>query len=166
MTARIYKDTLRLVGVGDFKMAADGYKLKTVLGCCVGICFYDKEKKIGALLHTMLPTPLPTISKNPKEKPTKFVDTGINKVLQSLKRKYGVDERSLTAKVFGGAKMIESSVRNIGKNNVKRTEEVLAEKKIKILNKKVGGEKGYRIEFDVSTGRVRCQLFGEKEEYF
>ena len=166
MTARTNKDNLRLVGVGDFKMAADGFKLKTVLGCCVGICFYDKEKKVGALLHTMLPTPLLTTSNNPKEKPTKFVDTGINKVLQSLKKKYDVDGRSLTAKVFGGAKMIEGSVRNIGKNNVKRTKEVLAEKKIKILREKVGGEKGYRIEFDVSTGMVRCQLFGEKEEYF
>ena len=166
MTTRNYGNNLIQVGVGDFKMAADACKLKTVLGCCVGICFYDEKKKVGALLHTMLPSPLPATSKKFKDKPTKFVDTGIDKALLRLKRKYDVDVSSLTAKIFGGAKMIEGSIRDIGKNNVKRTKEVLAEKKIDIIGEKVGGEKGYRIEFDVSTGLVRCQLFGEKEEYF
>ncbi len=150
------------VGVGDFKIAKDGYKLKTLLGCCACVCLYHQSRKIGGLLHAMLPS-APSIK---IVNPAKYVDSGIREMLRIFKEKYGAEENTLAAKVFGGAKMVRDSIQDTGKNNLKIARQVLKEHNIKILNQKVGGEKGYRIEFDTATGIVTCQIFGEKEEKY
>lgn len=150
------------VGVGDYKIAKDGYKLKTLLGCCVCICLYYQKKKIGGMLHAMLPS-APSIK---KANPAKYVDSGIREMLHIFKKKYGADEKMLEAKIFGGAKMIPDSTQDIGKKNIKKARQVLKEYNIKILKQKVGGNNGYRIEFDTATGLVTCQIFGEKEEKY
>ena len=150
------------VGVGDFKVGKEGVIIETVLGCCVGVCLYDKNKKIGSLLHLMLPTA-------PQEKPAKlakYADTGIKEMLRVLQQKYRVKKTDLTAKIFGGAKMLPHSTLHIGRNNSQKVKELLKQHKIKILKQKMGGKRGYKIRFEISTGTVYCQVYGQKEEKY
>ena len=45
-----------IVGIADMKMARDSGMLVTyALGSCIGICLYDPLKKLGAMVHVMLP---------------------------------------------------------------------------------------------------------------
>ncbi|MEK7296501.1 MAG: chemotaxis protein CheD, partial [Planctomycetota bacterium] len=60
------------VGVGDLKITRSPHALKTLLGSCIGIVLYDPIKKIGGLLHIMLPR------RNSDDlKLTKYADTGL-----------------------------------------------------------------------------------------
>jgi len=147
------------VGVGDFKIGVEGQVLETILGCCVGICLFDKKKKIGGLLHTMLPT----APRGEDVDPVRYFNTGLIEILRVMKAEYNIDETDLTAKLYGGAKLILKSNHNIGRNNVEYARRFLKKKNIEIISQKVGGNKGYRIEFDISTGSVKCQFIGKNE---
>lgn len=149
------------VGVGDFKIGKEGQVLETILGCCVGICLYNEQRKIGGLLHTMLPTA-------PRSKnidPVRYFNTGLIEILRVMKSEYGINEADLTAKLFGGAKLILNLNQNIGKDNVENARCFLKQKRIKIISQKVGGNRGYKIEFDISTGIVKCQLLGKNSNF-
>ena len=46
-----------VVGIGDCGLARSPVKIKTFgLGSCVGITLYDRQEKIGGLVHAMLPS--------------------------------------------------------------------------------------------------------------
>ena len=52
-------------------------------------------------------------------------------------------------------------------NNIKKARSLLLEKNIEIVSQKVGGNKGYKIDFYVSSGTVQCQILGEQVvEYY
>lgn len=157
-----FRSNTLAVGVGDYKISTDGNTIETVLGCCIGICLYDESKKIGGLLHVMLPS---APNKKPK-KPSKYADTGIKEILQVMKRDYAITRTNLKAKIFGGAKMKSGAAYDIGQKNAEKVREILQYNGIQISNEKVGGKHGYKIEFDISTGIVRCRVFGQKEEKF
>jgi len=150
------------VGIGDFKIGKGDTKIRTCLGSCIALCLYNKDKKIGGLLHIMLPeAPI-----DKEVKVAKYADTGTIQFLGAFKKEYNLEEADLEAKIFGGAKMIPSALQDIGLDNAKKIREIMKEKNIKILKEKIGGEKGYRIELDVATGLVKCQIYGGTEEIF
>ena len=49
-------NTLINVGVAQIKLSNNPTILRTILGSCVGVCIYDKVKKIGGLAHVLLPS--------------------------------------------------------------------------------------------------------------
>lgn len=145
------------VGIGDFKIGRQGQVLETILGCCVGICLYEKKRKIGGLLHTMLPT----APRGKNIDPVRYFNTGLIEILRVMKTEFGIQETDLTARLFGGAKLILKSNQNIGQENVDHARRFLKQKKIEIISQRVGGNRGYRIQFDISSGSVKCQLLGK-----
>jgi chemotaxis protein CheD len=48
-------DVLINVGVAQVKSAENPTVLRTILGSCIGICIYDRMKKVGGLAHILLP---------------------------------------------------------------------------------------------------------------
>ena len=151
------------VGVGDYKIGREGQILQTILGCCIGICLFDEKQKIGGLLHTMLPT----APENKRIHPPKYFNTGFEEILQVMKENFCVSIADITAKIFGGAKLIQNSDQNIGQNNIQKARTLLSERNIQIVSEKVGGHKGYKIDFYVSSGTVQCQILGQQViEYF
>lgn len=149
-----------IVGMADLKIAKAPDELVTNLGSCIGLCVYDTSKKVGGMLHLMLAS-----SGNAKEKEgfkaAKYADTGIPEMLSQLKKSYSVDPKSLSAKIFGGGRILKNMTSDIGLNNEEAVKAILSQYGVKIVAQKTGGEKGYRIKFDLSTGVVSCQIFGE-----
>ena len=63
-----------IVGIADMKMAQKGERLITyALGSCIGICLYDPQIKLAAMVHIMLPINMEAGRKNT----FKYADTGI-----------------------------------------------------------------------------------------
>ncbi len=152
------------VGVGDYKIARSPKLLKTLLGSCIGIALYDQTTKIGGLLHIMLPKR----NGDGAQKASKYADTGIPAMIEHMVGSAGVLKSALTAKIFGGAQMfsVNNCLFDIGRRNEDEVRRVLQEEGIRVLAYKTGGNKGYNVIFDTSTGRVGCRIFGEvPEEY-
>ncbi|MCK5103045.1 MAG: chemotaxis protein CheD, partial [Cyclobacteriaceae bacterium] len=74
--------------------------IKTVLGSCVSVCMYDKEKKIGGINHFMLPFWRGNELSSPK-----YGNVAMGRLLEKMLH-IGANKESIIAKVFGGASLL------------------------------------------------------------
>lgn len=154
-----------IVGIADMKMAGDGEKLITyALGSCIGICLYEPQMKLAALIHIMLPLNMETGRKNAY----KYADTGIRTTLREMEMK-GARRAAITAKIAGGARMFEvsgGSLGNIGQRNSESVHQILRMEKIRLLWEDVGGTIARTMEFDSATGNGTIRSYGHPEVKF
>lgn len=144
-----------IIGIADMKIGTESDMLITyALGSCVGIMLYDKIKKMGALIHVLLPD---STSSTKISNPYKFADLGIAKAVTELEKK-GVLRGNLKAKIAGGAQMFKtsntSSNLNIGERNISATKSALLKLKIPIIAQDVGLDYGRTVKFNLQDGTV------------
>ncbi len=149
-----------VVGIGEIKVGKEPAVIRTNLGSCIGVCLYEKDKRLGGMLHLMLPSANGHDNK-PGFRKTKYADTGLPELIGELRRTYGTTEQTLTAKIFGGAKLLKAVTQDIGMDNEKAVREILKNVGIRIIAAKTGGDKGYQIDFNLVTGAVSCRVFGQ-----
>lgn len=156
--------TLINVGVAQVKIARDPVILRTILGSCVGICIYDRIKKIGGLAHILLPTDTSngvTIEK--------FADTAIPFLVERL-LKEGAKKEFMSAKIAGGASMFkfEASVTlgQIGDRNIEETKKMLEKLKIPLVEEDTGGYAGRVIDFFLNDGHMKVKAGGHEKMYY
>ncbi|MCI8808557.1 MAG: chemotaxis protein CheD [Oscillibacter sp.] len=150
------------IGIADMKMArGSGMLITYALGSCIGICLYDKQIKLGALVHIMLP-----INGEPGRKNTmKYANTGIRETLHQMMSQ-GASKSRITAKIAGGAKMFETgggALGNIGQRNIDSVRMTLKAEGIPLLKEDVGGSTARTLLFDVGTGLGCVRSYGKPE---
>jgi chemotaxis protein CheD len=149
------------VAIGHWAIAAAPAKMRTLLGSCVGVVLYDRVAKLGGLAHIVLPT-----NRGAVDHPGKYADTAIPAMIAELEHHLGGKARSrLIAKVAGGASMFQvnpgaNSGLNIGQKNQEAIEQILAELRIPILARDLGGTAGRRLTLDTSSGAVAIKVPG------
>ncbi len=150
------------VGIADVGVSSSPDILRTILGSCVGICLYDSARGNGGIAHIMLPT-----SKKVQTSIKKYADTAIPYLIEELEKK-GSRISDFKAKIVGGATMFnlsENSVMGeIGKNNIAKVKEVLAQYNIEIIAEEVGGNHGRTIDFYLETGEIKIKSIGMKDK--
>ena len=144
-------ETLINVGVAQVKNGENPAVLRTILGSCIGICLYDRMKKVGGLAHILLPK-----DTSDGATPEKYADTAIPLLVQRL-LKEGAKKEFLSAKIAGGSAMFkfQSNVAlgQIGDRNIEETKRVLEKLGIPIVEEDVGGNAGESNRFFfLSTG--------------
>lgn len=150
------------VGMADLNVAEAPNVLTTLgLGSCVGIVIYDPVKKIAGMVHAMLPY---AEEMRDHSNEAKFVNTGILKIIEDLK-KMGVLQSRLIAKLAGGAQMFSFGQNNndllkIGYRNVVSSKEMLQHLGIPIIAEDTGGNFGRTIEFYTDTGMLMIKTIG------
>ncbi len=120
MTSPLIEEQMRtvVVGVADFKISTDPltYIVTYALGSCLGITFHDERRRIGGLLHAMLPSS--SLHSGQKIREAMFLDTGIPKILSSMMRA-GAKKSDIRCKVFGGAQLMATdNFFRIGSKNI------------------------------------------------
>lgn len=160
------EESTRKVMMGRYKTASAPDKMETIaLGSCVGITLYDKEEKVGALAHVMLPSWKRVANNENRER---FADSVIELMVKDLSDS-GAGIQDLTAKIFGGARMFghitgSKGAFNIGDSNVTAVRNELARVGVPIAVERVGGCKGRTITFDLSDGSVMVRDSNGNEE--
>ncbi len=144
-----------VVGVADMIVSNDaGAELVTYsLGSCLGVTVYDPERKIGGLLHLMLPeshiSPEKAVSA-----PFMFVDTGVPKLFNTFYNLGGDRSRALI-RVAGGAQFLDDQrTFNIGERNIRAFEEIIARNGLVIHARDLGGFNSRTLRFDLATGNI------------
>ena len=154
-----------IVGIADMKMAQKGERLITyALGSCIGICLYDPQIKLAAMVHIMLPINMEAGRKNT----FKYADTGIRETLNQMVAKGAVKGR-ITAKIAGGARMFEvngGTLGSIGQRNSESVHQVLRRENIRLLWEDVGGKVARTMEFDSATGNGIIRSYGVPDIHF
>ena len=122
--------------------------VSTVLGSCVAVILWDKNRKVGGINHFQLPTCKDT------DKPTaRFGDASTGMLIRMMIED-GSNKRHLEAQIFGGAYNSSISSRNVGKENILTARRVLARHGIHIVSEDVGGERGRKIVYDAVLNEV------------
>jgi len=151
---------------GEFGVSVDDNVIMTILGSCVSIYLCDLELKIGGLNHFLLPDsygpPAPLgkdthctqnyIKDNNNMKAGHYGVGAMGLLINSLLKK-GARKEKLVAKVFGGAKVIDSKI-DIGATNIAFAFRFLHNENIPIISHCVGGTSALKIYAYSDTGTV------------
>jgi len=149
---------LVVVGIADQNITMPPKVLITyALGSCIGICLYDRFKKIAGLAHILLP--YSSLSSGPVVA-YKYADTAIDALLNRMVS-LGCDKRFITAKIAGGANMFEVTGKSIGERNIEAVKETLKSLKITIVAEDVGGNYGRTVEFNPENGMLTIRSIGK-----
>ena len=151
------------VGVAQLKIASSPQVLRTILGSCVGICIYDRQKKMGGLAHILLP------ESTGNDNPEKYADTAIP-MLVDLLFKQGCKREFMSAKIAGGSAMFKFSQGNmlgqIGERNIEAVKKALAAKNIPVLQEDVSGNSGRVIDFFLDDGHLKVKAGNKEQNYY
>ena len=155
-----------VVGVVDMVASNDsGAEIVTYsLGSCLGIVIYEPAKKIGGLLHIMLPNskidPAKAVSA-----PFMFVDTGLPRLFHTLYN-LGADRGKLIVKAAGGAQFLDpGGVFNIGERNQNALFHLLEQNGFHLQARDLGGVTSRTVRLDMGTGRITIQSPGVEPYY-
>ena len=141
---------------GEFAVASEPDTVLTaILGSCVGTCLFDAEAGVGGMNHILLPHDANGGS-------GEFETVNLMELLINALMKQGADRRRLVGKLFGGARMMESSV-EIGRMNADFARRFLEEEEIPCIASSLGGACGRKIRFWPVGGRARQFLLREAD---
>ena len=124
---------------GEFAVVSDDYNIafKTLLGSCVAIMFYDKEKKVKGMNHFLLPA---TSNSNEDMK------YGLYSVEAMLNEMYkqGCKKENMAVKISGGADImsIGLSDKSIGHRNVEFARDFCSAEGFRIISDHTRGTDG------------------------
>lgn len=154
-------DKIINVGIADIKIGTSPEVLRTTLGSCVGIVFFNPEKLIGGISHIMLAKD-PT-GKDANKNPMKYADTALPMFVKMMEER-GCPIGSYSARIFGGASMFKNInsnfLQNIGEQNIESVKKFLNEKKIPIIVEDIGGHDGRTISLYLDDGRILLKKSG------
>ncbi len=133
------------------------------LGSCIAITFYDRARKIGGMIHYMLPTK--HISKKVIN-PYKYCDLGVPALIDKMLL-VGAKTYRMEAKVFGGANMFADLLNNLGDSigyrNIQAAKSILKEYRIPLIAEDIGENYSRSVKFDIKTGSVKVNSYKKGE---
>ena len=129
--------------------------IATVLGSCVAVCLMDVERNIGGMNHFMLPGDF----RNDEvfaSKSSRYGMFAMESLINEMMKR-GARREKLTAKIFGGAHVLNfrKSDGNIPQANINFVKTYLNFEEIPVVAGDLGGDTGRKIIFLPSeNGRV------------
>jgi chemotaxis protein CheD len=133
------------------------------LGSCVGVTLYCPSKKIGGMIHCMLPLSS-TDPERAKVKPAMFVDVGVVALIQQI-LDLGCDKKELICKVAGGGSPSghDDGIFRIGERNYAVLRKVLWKNDILIKRELVGGQTAKTMFLYLNNGDTIVRIDGSEE---
>jgi chemotaxis protein CheD len=144
---------------GESYLARGPTILRTVLGSCVGVTFWNGRLGIGALCHTMLPrhpgTGRGTLTRAAARR---YVDFAIQEMAEQMDA-LGARRPETQVKLFGGADVLlvrDHGARRptVGKLNCEAAVRILEAEGFDVAVSRLGGTSGVHLDFDTATGEV------------
>jgi chemotaxis protein CheD len=151
------------IGLAELKISRnpDDVLVAFGLGSCLGIGMYDPVLHVGAMLHAVLP-----INSDSKAEQAKYVDSGINMLLD-LMLQSGAQKNRIITKMAGGANMLNvsslSSTFDIGNRNIDAARLTFQKSAIRLNSEEVGGKIGRTVRLYIASGRYTIRMMGEQE---
>ena len=140
---------------GDFFVADEGYRIRTVLGSCVSITLWHPASRTGGMSHFLLPTRCqaevdPVLD-------GRYGDEALRLMLAEL-RQWGVAPAQCQGKIFGGGDMFPGHARaaslSVGQRNGLAARALLSEQGVAIVAQSLFGVGHRQIIFDIRSGDV------------
>lgn len=152
------------VGIADLAVCAapDATLVTGSLGSGVAVVVWDPEKRVGGVLHVMLPLSRTSPDKA-HSRPAMFADTGVPLLLSQVHAQ-GCRKEDLVVKVVGGGSLCgDGGILDIGGRNIAVLREVLEKSGVAITSEDVGGSRSRTVRLRVRDGAVFVGSRGKEE---
>lgn len=134
---------------GQVLVPREPAEITTILGSCVAIGLWDAVASVGGMNHYMLPRDVGDAYATPR-----YATYATNLLFEQLQAA-GAEPRRLRARIFGGACILNSAStlhHDLGSQNVRAARELLAARRIPVVEEQTGGMHGRKVIFQTSTG--------------
>lgn len=151
------------VDMAGFEVSADPASVLVTyaLGSCIAVIVHDPRRKVGGMIHYMLPASTAAPEKA-LLKPAMFADTGIPLLFETM-YSHGCVKSELIVKVVGGSKLYDDQgTFDIGKRNYTMMRKMFWRVGVAIAAEDVGGSKSRTVRLDVGTGAVTIRSMGDE----
>ena len=151
------------MNISDYHVteAEDDVLVTYALGSCVAVIVHDPVRKIGGMIHYMLPQS----SLSPEKArlhPAMFADTGVPLLFHTMYQRSCAKER-LVVKVVGGSKLYDDDgMFDIGRRNYAILRRMFCKAGVTITAQDVGGSRSRTTRLYVGTGRVTVHSANEE----
>lgn len=132
--------------------------IRTILGSCVSVTFFDPSSQTAAIIHGLYPG---------KGKNASYTETAIDMVVHEFQNR-GITPHAVIAKLFGGSKITLSQPSDkesfmVGHENIKSARRGLERYDIAIFSEDIGSEYGRELRFFTDTGDVYIKKIGAEK---
>ncbi len=136
------RETLGIIG-GEFAITYDhdDMPITTLLGSCVGVMLYDNVVRVKGMNHFLLP------SSCAQGESCRFGLYAMETMLNEM-YKLGCKKENLTAKIAGGAMILQDLTENIGEKNVMFARSFCRSEGIRVISEHVLGNNGRVVMLD------------------
>lgn len=141
---------------GEYYVTCHDEMITTVLGSCVSACIRDPDTGVGGMNHFMLPgdTTKKLNEWGGKDSlATRYgiaaMETLVNDIL-----KQGARKNRLELKLFGGGKVLEMEINNVGERNIQFVRQFLKTEGFLVTAEDLGGSFPRKVQFFPKTGKV------------
>jgi chemotaxis protein CheD len=144
-----------VVGMGEYIISnrEDDVLRTYALASCVAVTAYSPLRKIAGMIHVVLPSPLG--SRDHKERPGYFAETGVPLLINTICVQYGCRKEELNIRMYGGAESIrDQDIFNIGQKNIDAIKHTLLTMGLIIHKADLRGSSSRTLAMDVRTGTV------------
>lgn len=135
---------------GEVVLSEKPALITTVLGSCIAVTMFSPATGVGAICHAMLPTAAG------RDTDLRYVDVVLPHMYEMMAECGAIND--VEVKLFGGARVLDSgnasTGSSIGEDNVSRAVSILAELKLELKARDVGGTRGRRLYFCTRDGDV------------
>ncbi len=164
LDAHEQRRNLRRIGIGEHLVSGRSMDILVTygLGSCVAVLLHDARRKVGGMIHCMLP--LSTDNRErAQDKPALFVDTGVPMLLRGLEKR-GCLQSDIRARLCGGGAMMHDLF-NIGAKNIAAARAQLHALQIPIDLEDVGGAYSRTVFMQVGSGAAIIKSLGQTREF-
>jgi len=147
-----------VIGISDCQVTdrPESELVTYALGSCIAVSVWDPLRRIGGLLHFMLPESSMD-SQRAMANPWMFADTGIDGLVKTAAG-MGAERKRLVVRLAGGAQVLDpQGVFSIGKRNYQAARKALWKLGIFIASEAVGGEVSRTVRLNNQDGRFRVR---------
>ncbi|MCG8570665.1 MAG: chemotaxis protein CheD [Spirochaetes bacterium] len=147
---------LKMITMGGLFVTNQPMILQTILGSCVSIILFDKNKKIGGMNHIMVPGSFVgvDIDKMMDERDNKYGIFSVEKLIYDMEA-LGSNRRDITARIYGASYMgNRNRIIDIQQSNVDFVKTFLEMTSIEVEEELILNDKALKIFFNTQTGNV------------
>lgn len=146
------------IAAGQMKTGkAQKYIYQAYLGTCLGVALYDRTKRIGGMIHILLPEPPGFATPDYQEK---YASTGVPLLINKL-LDLGATRDNLEASIAGGALVGPVSQQDmnldIGGRSLDIASTILKANDIKVIQSETGGFFTCTLELDMESGETQIK---------
>jgi chemotaxis protein CheD len=149
---------------GEYYVGDASHRIRTILGSCVSITLWHRQKLVGAMSHFLLAT---RATAHSGDFDARYGDEALELMLREL-AVLGVAAGECEAKLFGGGNMFPEHPRSketsIGLANGEAAREFLRLRGIRVTSESLYGVGHRQVIFDIGTGHVWSRQVKPKQQ--